>query len=206
MKRALSAIFSIALLGFVMVGCSGLQLVENNVTAFHSWNAPPPGPGTPYRFERLPSQQVSAGYQDRVEEAARVALAKVGMDLNPAAPRFSVQVRVSTQVIEALPYGPGYDGFGFGMPGVFLGGGSRGGAFGLSFPLGNSTPSPYFHRDLTLLVRNLGNSQVVFETRVTNDGIQNETPAVLSAMLDSALLGFPEPPPGPRRINVQIPR
>lgn len=206
MKRALSAIFSIALLGFFMVGCSGLQLVENNVTAFHTWNAPPPGPGTPYRFERLPSQQVSAAYQDHVEEAARVALAKVGMDLNPAAPRFSVQVRVITQVIEALPYGPGYDGFGFGMPGVFLGGGSRGGAFGLSFPLGYSTPSPYFHRDLTLLVRNLGNSQVVFETRVTNDGIQNETPAVLSAMLDAALQGFPEPPPGPRRINVQIPR
>ncbi len=206
MKRALSAIFSIAWLGFFMVGCSGLQLVENNVTAFHTWNAPPPGPGTPYRFERLPSQQVSAAYQDRVEETARLALAKVGMDLNPAAARFSVQVRVSTQVIETLPYGPGYDGFGFGMPGLFLGGGSRGGAFGLSFPLGYSTPSPYFHRDLTLLVRNLGNSQVVFETRVTNDGIQNETPAVLSAMLDAALQGFPEPPAGPRRINVQIPQ
>ena len=206
MKRALSAIFSIALLGFFMVGCSGLQRVENNVTAFHTWNGPPPGPGTPYRFERLPSQQVSAAYQDQVEEAARVALAKVGMNLNTAAPRFSVQVRVITQVIQALPYGPGYDGFGFGMPGVFLGGGSRGGAFGLSFPLGYSTPSPYFHRDLTLLVRNLGNSQVVFETRVTNDGIQNETAAVLSAMLDAALLGFPEPPPGPRRINVQIPQ
>lgn len=206
MKRALSAIFSIAWLGFFMVGCSGLQLVENNVTAFHTWNAPPPGPGTPYRFERLPSQQVSAAYQDRVEEAAHVALAKVGMNLDPVAPRFSVQVRVSTQVIQALPYGPGYDGFGFGMPGLFLGGGSRGGAFGLSFPLGYSTPSPYFHRDLTLLVRNLGNSQVVFETRVTNDGIQNETPAVLAAMLDAALQGFPEPPPGPRRINVQIPQ
>lgn len=206
MKRALSAIFSIAWLGFFMVGCSGLQLVENNVTAFHSWNAPPPGPGTTYRFERLPSQQVSTAYQDRVEEATRIALAKVGMNLDPVAPRFSVQVRVSTQVIEARPYGAGYDGFGFGMPGVFLGGGNRGGAFGLSFPLGYATPSLYFHRDLTLLVRNLGSSQVVFETRVTNDGVQNETPAVLSAMLDAALQGFPEPPPGPRRINVQIPQ
>ena len=82
----------------------------------------------------------------------------------------------------------------------------RGAAFGLSFPLGYSTPSPYFHRDLTLLVRDLGSSQIVFETRVTNDGVQNETPAVLSAMLDAALQGFPQPPPGPRRINIQIPR
>ena len=206
MKRTLAAIFSIAMLGFFMVGCSGLQVVDNNVTAFHTWNAAPPGPGTPYRFERLPSQQASAGYQDRVEEAARVALAKVGMELNPAAARFGVQVRVMTQVIEALPYGPGYDGLGFGMPGVFLGGGNRGAAFGLSFPLGYSTPSPYFHRDLTLLVRDLGSSQVVFETRASNDGVQNETPAVLSVMLDAALQGFPQPPPGPRRISVEIPR
>ena len=149
---------------------------------------------------------MSAAYQDRVEDTARTALAKVGMELNPAAPRFSVQVRVSTQVIEALPYGPGYDGFGFGMPGVFLGGGNRGAAFGLSFPLGYSRPSPYFHRDLTLLVRDLGSSQIVFETRASNDGIQNETPAMLSAMLDAALQGFPQPQPGPRRVTVQVPR
>jgi hypothetical protein len=29
---------------------------------------------------------------------------------------------------------------------------------------------------------------------------------VLPAMLDSALRGFPQPPPGTRRINVEIPR
>lgn len=206
MKRVLAAIFSVAWLGLFMAGCSGLQVLENNVTAFHSWNAAPPGPGTLYRFERLPSQQVTAAYQDRVEEAARTALARVGMELNPAVARFGVQVRVSSQVIQPVPYGPGYDGFGFGMPGVFLGGGNRGAAFGMSFPLGYSTPSPYFHRDLTLLVRDLGSSQIVFETRVTNDGVQNETPAVLAAMLDAALQGFPQPPPGPRRINIQIPR
>lgn len=206
MKRALAAIFSVAWLGLFMAGCSGLQVIENKVTAYHTWNAAPPAPGTPYRFERLPSQQVTAAYQDRVEQAARTALAKVGMELNPAAPRFSVQVRIITQVIEPLPYGPGYDGFGFGMPGVFLGGGNRGAAFGMSFPLGYPMPSPYFHRDLTLLVRDLGTNQIVFETRVTNDGVRNETPAVLSAMLDAALQGFPQPPPGPRRINVEIPQ
>ena len=204
MKRALAVVFSMAWLGLFMAGCSGLQVIENNVTAFHSWNAAPPAPGTPYRFERLPSQQVTAAYQDRVEQAARTALAKVGMELNPVAARFGVQVRVVTQVIEPLPYGPGYDGFGFGMPGVFLGGGNRGAALGMSFPLGYPLPNPYFHRDLTLLVRDLGSSQIVFETRVTNDGVRNETPAVLSAMLDAALQGFPQPPPGPRRINVQI--
>jgi len=206
MRRLLTAVFSMAWLGFFMVGCSGLQVVETDVTAFNAWNTAPPGPGTAYRFERLPSQQVSAAYQDRVEAMARTALAKVGMELVPAAARLSVQVRVSTQVIEATPYGPGYDGLGFGMPGVFLGGGNRGAAFGMSFPLGYSMPNPYFHRELTLLVRDLGSSQIVFETRASSDGVQNETPAVLAAMMDAALQGFPQPPAGPRRMRVEIPR
>jgi hypothetical protein len=206
MKRALAAIFSIVFLGFFIAGCSGMRLVENDVSAFHSWSAAPPAPGTPYRFERLPSQQVIGAPQDALEGLARTALAKVGMELNPAAPRYSVQVRVGTQVIERQPYydGFGYDGFGFARPGVFLGAGNHGGAFGLSFPLGFS--DTYFRRELTLLVRDLQSAQVVFETRAVNNGVSGDTLPVLSAMLDAALKGFPQPPAVPRRISVEIPR
>lgn len=208
MKRALAAIFSIAFMGLFMAGCSGLRVVETDVTAFYNWSAAPPAPGTAYRFERLPSQQAVGAQQDAIEGLARTALAKVGMALDPAAPRYSVQLRLHTLVIERPPYdGFGYDGFGFATPGVFLGGGNRGAAFGMSFPvypMGFS--DPYYRRELSLLVRDLTTSQVVFETRAVNDGIQNETLAVLSAMLDAALQGFPQPPAGPRRITVQIPR
>ena len=205
MKRALAAIFSIAFAVLFVTGCSTVQVVESNVNAFYSWGAAPPGPGTPYRFERLPSQQVVGAQQDRVEALARGALARVGMDLMPAGARYSVQVTVGTQVIERLPYnGVGYDGFGFATPGVFLGGGSRGAAFGLSFPMLYS--DPYYRRELTLLVRDLGSGQVVFETHAVSDGVQYETLAVLSAMLDAALSGFPQPPAGPRFVNVPIPR
>lgn len=190
-------------MGFFMVGCSGLRVVENDVTAFHSWNAAPPGPGTAYRFERLPSQQVVGAQQDYVERLARTALSRVGMELNPATARFSVQIMVSTQVIERLPYdGFGYDGFGFAAPGVFLGGGNRGASLGMSFPM--RFADPYYQRQLTLLIRDLSSNQVVFETRARSDGVQSDTLAVLSAMLDAALTGFPQPPPGPRRINVPI--
>ena len=192
-------------MAFFMVGCSGLRMVENDVTAFYNWGAAPPGPGTAYRFERLPSQQVVGAQQDYVERLARTALARVGMELNPTAPHYSVQVRVSTQVIERLPYdSAGYDGFGFATPGVFLGGGNSGASAGLSLPMRFS--DPYYRRELTLLMRDLNTNQVVFETRALSDGVQNETLAVLSAMLDAALRGFPQPPPGTRRINVQIPR
>ena len=205
MKQALAAIFSVATLAFFMTGCSTVQVVESDVTAFYRWTAAPPGPGTPYRFERLPSQQVVGAQQDTVEGLARTALARVGMELNPAAARYSVQVMVATQVIERVHYnGVGYDGFGFPAPGVFLGGGNRGAGLGMSFPMLYS--DPYYRRELTLLMRDLGSGQVVFETHASSDGVQYETLAVLSAMLDAALNGFPQPPPGPRRINVQIPR
>ncbi|MEO7159514.1 MAG: DUF4136 domain-containing protein [Polaromonas sp.] len=205
MKRALAAIFSVALLAFFMAGCSGLRVVESDVTAFYNWSATPPVPGTAYRFERLPSQQVVGAQQDYVEGLARTALAKVGMALSPTVARYSVQVRVTTRVIERFPYdGIGYDGFGFATPGVFLGGGNRGAALGMSFPMRFS--DPYYRRELTLLMRDLGSNQVVFESRALSDGVQNETLAVLSAMLDAALQGFPQPPAGTRRINVQLPR
>ena len=205
MKRSISAIFSVAVMALFMVGCSTTRVLENEVTAFYNWNAAPPKPGTAYRFERLPSQQVIGAQQDYVEERARTALAKVGMVMNPTAARYSVQVRVSTQVIERLPYdGAGYDGFGFATPGIFLGGGNYGAAFGLSFPMRFS--EPYYRRELTLLMSDLGTHQVVFETRALSDGVQGETLSVLSAMLDAALRGFPQPPPGPYRVNVQIPR
>ena len=205
MKRALSAIFSIAFFAFFLIGCSTVQVVESVVSAFYSWSGAPPGPGTLYRFERLPSQQVVGTQQDTVERLARAALARVGMELDPATARYSAQVFVSTQVIERVPYGgAGYDGFGFPAPGVFLGGGNRGAALGMSFPMLYS--EPFYRRELTLLLRDLGSGQVVFETHAMSDGVQYETLAVLSAMLDAALNGFPQPPAGPRLINVQIPR
>ena len=205
MKRVLTAIFALAFSGFFLTGCAGLRVVESDVTAFYNWNAAPPAPGTPYRFERLPSQQAIGAQQDPIEGMARNALARVGMELNPATARYSVQVRVGTHVIEQTAYGNGYDGFGFATPGVFLGGGNRGAGFGLSFPIGGYS-NTYYRRELTLLVRDLSTSQVVFETRAVNDGVQNETLAVLSSMMDAALQGFPQPPAGPRRISVPVPQ
>ena len=202
MKRVLTTIFTVAFTGFFITGCAGLRVVESDVTAFYNWNAAPPAPGTPYRFERLPSQQAVGAQQDPIEGIARNALAKVGMELNPTTARYSVQVRVNTQVVEQAGYGGGYDGFGFAAPGVFLGGGNRGVGFGLSFPLGYANYA-YYRRELTLLVRDLSTSQVVFETRAVNDGRQNETLAALASMMDAALQGFPQPPAGTRRIAVQ---
>jgi predicted small secreted protein len=207
MKRVFSALCTVAVLAFFMAGCSTTRLVDSDVTAFSRWSAAPPAPGTPYRFERLPSQQTFAAQQDQLEALARNALARVGLDLNPTIARYSVQVVVNTLVLDRGFYGaPGYGGFGYPMTGVFLGGGNRGASLGLgmSFPL--RFPDPYFKRELSLLMRELSTGQIVFETRAVHDGVWSDTLAVLPAMLDAALTGFPQPPPGTRRVNVEIPR
>ena len=205
MNRSLSAIFSVAFVALFMAGCSTMRVIDSDVTAFYQWSAAPPGPGTAYRFERLPSQRVVGTQQDYVEGLARTALAKVGMEADAAAARYSVQVTVNTLVVERLPLdAPGYDGFGFATPGVFLGGGSRGSSVGLSLPMRFS--EPYYRRELSLLMRDLASNQVVFETRAVSEGAQSETLPVLSAMLDAALRGFPQPPTGTRRIHSEMAR
>jgi predicted small secreted protein len=207
MKRTFTTIFFITALALFLTGCSTVRVVDSDVTAFYNWNGPLPAPGTPYRFERLPSQQLVGSPQDAIEGIARNALAKVGMELNPPAARYSVQIVANTQIVDRGPYGYSpYGGFGFGS-GVFVGGGNRGASVGLSLPIGGGIAEPpYFKRDLSLVMRDLRTNQVAFETRALHDGVWGDTLAVLPAMLDSALRGFPQPPPGTRRINVEIPR
>ena len=201
MKRFLKLFAWASLAGLLLGGCSGMRVVESDVTAFTAWTSTLPGPNTPYRFERLPSQQQSPGQQqDRIESLAITSLAKVGMVIDPAKARYSVLVMANTQVGERLP-----DNFAFGGPGVLLGAGNYGNSIGLSFPIGGFG-QPYYVREVRIQVRELSTQKVVFETRAVNDGPWGDGWAVLPAMLDSALLGFPQPPAGTRRINVEIPR
>ena len=200
MIRARAAIIFVAFLTSLLVGCSGMRIVDSDVTAFAAWTAAPPGPGTPYRFERLPSQQTPNLQQDRVEALARASLARVGMLMEPASARFSVQVILNTQVLQRFPD----DGFGLGGPGVMLGAGSGGGSVGLAFPIRFN--EPFYKREVTLLMRELASQKVVFETRALHDGPWGDALTVLPAMLDAALIGFPQPLSGMRRVKVEIPR
>ena len=197
MLRLQSALILVATL--ILSACSGMRIVDSDVTAFSAWTAAPPVPATRYKFERLPSQ-TAATQQDRIEALATTSLSKVGMALSPVDARYSVQVMLSTDVVQRYPHNT----FGFGGTGVAMGGGRLGTSFGLSFPMGWG--ESYYKRSLTVLMRDLTTQKVVFETRALHDGVWGDGFAVLPAMLDSALLGFPQPPAGTRRINAEIPR
>jgi hypothetical protein len=214
MPRFLHSLVAALSCAFLLSACSGLRVVDNDVASFAQWpNATAPAPGSSYRFERLPSQQVTLPQsgisgmeltQDQLEAIARTALDKVGFLNNPTTAAFNLQVSATTRYAQRYPYNsPAYGGFG--GSGISLGGGTAGSFIGFSFPLGMAEP-PLYLREVSIVVRDAASNAVVFESRATHSGIWNDPRAVLPAMFEAALQGFPTPPAGARRINIEIPR
>lgn len=200
MYKALAAIIFIAI---GLTGCGTVRLVDTEVRSFAT---PPPVPnGALYRFERLPSQQADAAAQTRLEALAEQALAQVGLQRQDALAIYSVQVAYGLKIDARAPWEQPEPGFGMGWN---LGWGSRGGALmlGGQAPFGHLATSPYYWRQVSLIIRSLATQQVVFESHAAHDGRWSDTAAILPAMLEAALRGFPNPPQGVRRINIEIPR
>jgi len=175
-----------------------MRLVDNQVNSF----APkPPAFGAGYRFERLPSQQAEPGAQDRLEAMTEQALAKVGLKRDDVAPTLLAQVRVTERVERSATDAPplGWQlGWRIGRHGGIGWGG------GTLFP--GLADLPSYWREVDLSLRELSSGAVVFESRARHDGPWSDSQAILPAMLDAALQGFPNPPAGERRINIEIPR
>jgi len=187
----------------LLSGCASTYLLDNQVQSFSQLSAVPPQPT--YRFERSLSQQVDPA-QQALEALADPALHKAGLRRDDAAPRYSVQVGART----ARTLSPYYD------PWDRWGGWGWGGGWGLGFSgrhfgVGFGAPWPrtdsyWFHREVTVIVRELATNRVVYETHAVNDGPWFDNRTVLPAMFEAALQGFPNPPGGPRRVDVQVGR
>lgn len=192
----------------LLTACGGMRLVDTDVTAFAVWPISPPATGTAYRFERLPSQQPQAGQtlgrsemsQDQLEAAAQTVLGRYGLVNNPGAATLDVQVSGTSYLSQ-----PGYNNGFYGGSGVSIGGGTGGGFVGFSVPLMRMEPTLY-NRELAVIIRDSRTRAVVFETRARHNGIWGDSQVVFPAMLDAAMQGFPRPPAGPRRVNVEVPR
>lgn len=203
--RRLGALWVLGAL-LALSGCSGLRIVESDVQSFSSVQALP-NPAT-YRFERLPSQQdpASQARQGRLEEFTGQALAPLGLSRDDAQPRWSVQVSARTQRFDR---GPGDDSFapawGLGNPRRAVVTASGQVIWVPVFPP-SGPPLPWYQRELSVIIRDLASGQIVYETHARSDGRWSDSDAVLPAMLTAALQGFPRPPTGPRRVNIEIPR
>ena len=181
-----------------LTGCASTRLVDSDVQSF-SQLAGAPARAT-YSFERLPSQQAQGAQQSAVEDQARLALAKVGLRQDSAAPFYRVQAHARTDLLAYPDY---WDGPGWGWGGWGGLGGGRGfyGGLSMRFP-----PPTLYRREVGLILREAATGNVVYETRAVHEGVWTDNPAVFAAMFDAALNGFPTPPTGPRRIVLEIPR
>ena len=182
----------------VLAGCASTYKLDNTVQSFSGLPTLPANPT--FRFERLPSQLGAS--QDQLEALADPALFKAGLRRDDAAPRFSVLVSARVQrVISpwADPwYGPGPGPWGW------RGRGYWGPGWGPGFGPWSGMDQPWYLREVSVLVRDVASNKVVFESHANSDGPYLDNGAALAAMFDAAMQGFPNPPIGPRRVDVQI--
>lgn len=206
----LAIIFAV-IAGFLgLAGCSTVRRVDSQVNAFSSLDAMPTA--LTWRFERLPSQQnltgTAAQRQKAVEAVVSQELGKIGFAPQAAeaqtAARWSVQVSARIQRLERSPFDDGWDRPGFGFPGrdyVVTGDGRV-----IYLPSIPRMEPPWFVREVGLIIRDTADARVVFETSARHEGRWADDEAVLPAMFEAALKGFPKPPTGPRVVNIDIPR
>ena len=201
MKSAFSAL----LLAASLTGCVTSWVVDSDVKSFSSIGTV--APGATYRFDRLPSQQADGARQESLEAMAGAALDKVGLRRDDARPQYTAQI--GARVTAGLspwadpwlyngPWGYGYGGYGnYGRR--WYGGGWYGG------PMFAPPANPWYEREVSIVLREAGSNRVVYETRARNDGPYTSSAAILPVMFQAALQGFPNPPQGERRVNIELP-
>lgn len=194
MKRFAPRLLGLPLAAALLLlsGCASSYLLDNSVQSFSNLPALPTQPT--YRFERLPSQQ--APDQAQLEAMADAALHKAGLRRDDSNPHYTVQVSARLQPVLSPWASPwdGWGGFGFRRHGAGFGFGGR-----LS-----SMESPWYHREVSVIVRELPSNRVMYETRAANDGPWSSNTSVFPAMFEAAMQGFPTPPQGPRVVNIQV--
>lgn len=189
------------LLVLALTGCSGMRIVDSDVRAYTT------GPGVPlpasYRFERLPSQQAMPEQRVRLEAMVQAELDKVGMQRDDLAAPYSVRVELRVHRDARAPWSdPGLgSGFFAAYPVVT----PHGVVYHYRAPL-FVMEMPWYRREVSLLMRRLSDGALVFESNARSDGYWADDEAVLPAMFEAALQGFPNPPQGLRRVVIEIPR
>ena len=186
----------------LLSGCAGMRVVDSQVLAVANAPAGMQLQGAKYRFERLPSQanNPEAGL---AEQQAEQALAAVGLVRDDAAAQLSVLVGFQGTQYLADPWGSPYPAT-YGS--ITIGRGVAWGS-GVGLGMGMRFPPPtHYRREVSLILRDLKSGQVVYETRASQDGPWGDSVTIFATLFKAALANFPNPPAGPQRVNIEIPR
>jgi len=190
-------------LSSLLTGCAGMRVVDSQVLAVANVPAGAQLQGAKYRFERLPSQ-VNNPEAGLAEQQAEQALAAVGLLRDDAAAQLSVLVSFQGTQYLVDPWGYRYPRPYYGSISIGHGvpwGSGVGFGMGMRFP-----PTPQYRREVSLILRDLKSGQVVYETRASHDGPWSDSTVIFATLFKAALANFPNPPAGPQRVNIEIPR
>ena len=204
--RRLSVALAVLSLSF-LTGCASMRLIDSDVV---SVAAAPPGmslQGAKYRFERLPSQ-VHNPEAGLAEQQAQAAMTAVGLVRDDAAASLSVMVGFSGTQYQADPWGRPL-GTGWTPYGSIAIGSGFGRNFGSHVGLGvgmRFPPPTHYRREVSVVMRDLKSGQVVYETRASHAGPWSDSVPIFATLFQAALANFPNPPAGPRRVNIEVPR
>lgn len=185
----------LALATMVLTGCATSRNVDSEVRSF---NGPAPiAAGATYRFERLPSQELKA--LEPLEAAAQKVLATKGFVRADDKASYSVQVHLDAQVL--LPdtmarwaYSPFSDRVVLAPDGSLWRQVRR--------PLMDPT---WYRYSLQLVVRDLTNGNVAYETRAVHESPWSDAPNLIAPLMEAALSDFPQSQAKPKTITVVLP-
>lgn len=187
--RWLTAVVASVVLG----GCALPRMIDSDVQSFVG--TPAAVAGATYRFERLPSQQALGAAHEHVEALTEEALGRAGLVRNDTQARYSIQVALNVVQFQPAPRRQPH----FGGPYV-----AANGTLFYPGPLLMLEP-PWYSHTVHLLMRDTHTAQVAFESTASFDGPWSDSANLLPAILEAALQGYPNPPPGPRKVVVELP-
>ena len=192
-----------------LTGCSTTRLIDSDVRSLSGFKS---SPISGYKFERTLLQQApdQIANQQAIEAMAEAALAKVGVRRDDPRPGYSVQVsarvRQDWRVSAADPVGLGglQIGLGIGVGAIRTRGnwGGNIGIGGFGFPMHQVR---LYIREVSLMMRDLSTNQVVYETSASNESLWADDNNILPILFEAAVSGFPTPPIGLRRVNIELP-
>lgn len=196
-----------------LAGCASFSSIDSDVTTFSKW--PSAKKPSTYAFERLPSQQAQPQQAQVLEDAARPAIEAAGFAPAPAGSPPDVTVQLGARVT-AYDRSPFDDPFWYGPHGPFPGSfyysryhrgpfwgpGWRYGWGGLGSWGGPAFATPYYEREVAVLIRDRRSGEPLYETRANSDGIYADVGRVLPAMYAAALKDFPQPSTTRQRVRI----
>jgi hypothetical protein len=193
----------------LLAGCAGLDSLRSDVSSYGDWPVDRQ-PGN-YAFERLPSQQAQAAFQNVLETAARPALQAAGFKPSAEGAEPELLVQVGGRVMQVGYavwddpfwwrggyYGGWYRGRWAGPGWGWAGPGWGWGYYGYNYV-------PMVQSEVALLIRERSSGKPLYEARARSDnaGTSGET---LRAMFEAALKDFPATGINPRSVIVPLPR